>query len=156
MKNIFLVCLIMQSNVVSMEHNTYSKGIEIPGALRPSQDSHSPVASSNLEIPSSLYLERLANHYAQKITTAGVEHYHTAIERGFKPGSIELNTQLLEDNKQIKKQLAANEQQKKTESAEQEEERKVHELSLSINACALHVAAVINAGIAFQNKTNRP
>lgn len=152
MKKLLLVCLI-PINLLSMD-NQYSKGIEIPGALRPSQDSHSPVACPILEMPPSLYFERSPNHIGQKIVSSALEHYHSIIARGYKSGSAELGQILHEDYKQIEKELAANEKRKKTEPADQAGECKVHELSLKANACVLFLAAFINENVAFQ-KTNQ-
>ncbi len=157
-----LVISLFTVNILSMD-DTYSRGIEIPGAIKPSQESHSPVASSGLLTSHSLHLERLANQYAEKIRTAGLEYYHTLVARGFAPGSVELTNLLLEDHQRVLKQLAANDKQTspriRREKSEPvgalEAEGAVHELSLSTNACALHIAAVINAGIAFHLKTNK-
>jgi hypothetical protein len=153
MKTIFLLSLIALSTLMGMDPS--HKGIEIPGALRPSEDSHSPVASQKLDTPPSFYLERLANQYAQKIATAALEHYHLLISRGFQPGSSEVTKQLLQDHQNIRQQLAENEKHKKDEKEKKQAERKLHELELSTNACALHLAATINAGIAFHNETNK-
>ena len=113
MKKIFLLCLITGTRLLGME--SQHKGLEIPGALRPSEDSHSPGEFNQLGIPHSLYLERLANQYAQKITTAALEHYHSTVARGFIPGSPQITQQLLHDHKLVKQQLTDNDKQKKSE-----------------------------------------
>lgn len=154
MKKILLF-LCLNISMFAMDKNPFIRSMSIPGALKPSEK-HSPTTPFLLEQMATLQSVRLVNTYATTIANAATRKLLDIFETGKKPGSSEVTKQLEDDCKKLQDEIVANEKNKKKEAEEEKGQYKTHRMSLNTEACVLHLAATINAGIAYTNATTHP
>lgn len=143
---IIIICLCVGTSLVGMQ-DPYANSIPVPGALASSElQSRSPVATSQL-ISSSM--EALIELYAERIKQEAKNHIYKAAAKGKQPGTVALSHHLLDIHDQLKKERKENKKNEKKESDEEKGQSKMHEIALSSEVCAMHVAATINLGIIF-------
>lgn len=141
-----LICLCLGTPIFAMDKNPYTRTLEIPGALKPSEG-HSPSEQPRLN-ENMLELERSVQNSAGKIAQAATDTLLQIYSSGKIPGSLEISQQLRAQFKILKEQALASKKDKKLKiSAHQ-----TNQITASIDTCILHVATTINESIAFQSE----